>query len=605
MNSNPKKDLFGFRRTVGKMQIFTGLPVLRGFVSGPVCVFRSVQHDEVEKTLIKPEEVEREEARLEQAFSQTRRQIALLASNLEKQISKTALLVFDGHLMMLDDPTFLASCKELVVRERFTAERAVVVVAERYEAIFSRMNDVYLKERTADVQDVCRRLVHTLQGRIDQVLAALDRPSIIIADELLPAGLIALPRDKVLGIATDRGSTTSHVALLTRALGIPSVAGLGHLSECVQSGTLALMDGTRGKVFINPDAEARAAFDKMISRSKVLEESIAAYRSMPGQLRDGRRIPVMANADCATDPEALRAAGTEGVGLFRTEYLWLSKEREPNEDEQAAVYSGLADRAPAGVTITIRAFDLGGDKLAPGMSLNMHREENPFLGNRSIRYLLQAPAMFRTHLRAILRASRRGNIRLMYPMIATLEELRDANTLLHSCMEELRKENIPFDEKLSVGTMIEIPAAALIADDLAKEAAFFSIGTNDLVQYTMAADRLNSSVARLYQPTHPGVLRLIDLTVKAGHACHRPVAVCGEMASDPVLAVLLVGFGVDELSMAVSQIPLIRRILHQVSSEEAAALAQGVREMRGATAEEIYQHCWNTVLHIVPDLLFY
>jgi phosphotransferase system enzyme I (PtsI) len=300
----------------------------------------------------------------------------------------------------------------------------------------------------------------------------------------------------------------------------------------------------------------------------------------------------------------LYSVGAEGIGLYRTEYLWLTLEREPAEEEQMHAYTEIARALPAHQPVTIRVLDIGGDKMVLGSSESSHKEANPFLGNRSIRYLLRNPDVFRRQLRAILRASAHGNVRLMYPMVSTIEELRAANLEVHACMEQMRLEGVAFDEHIKRGVMIEIPAAGLIADALAQEADFLSIGTNDLIQYTLAVDRLNETVARLYQPTHPAVLQLIEMTVAAGHAHGIKVSVCGEMAADPVLAVLMVGMGVDELSMSPNLIPPVKRVLSQVSYAEAKSLAASVRRMSGTSADNIYTYSRNCVMKLVPDLLY-
>lgn len=591
-------------RVIGGMQMFSGLSVLRGFVSGPVYRIIASDKSAICDTPIQHCEIEKELARLNQAFSVVHDQITGLIDSLKTQIHESAALVFEGHLMMLDDPAFRSSCAEMIEKECYTAERAVLAVADKYALIFSRMRDDYLKERVSDINDIAKRLVHSLQGVADIQLGNLHVPVIVVADELSPAEIIGFPKGIVIGIATDRGSTTSHVALLCRALGIPAVTGMGNLSHVVRDGDFLLLDGARGKIFLHPDKHQQETFVRMAEQSKNLEETLLQYRQKPGRLADGRTLPIQANADHSTTVEELTSVGAEGIGLFRSEYFWLSMDREPSEDEQAVAYAVFSGDQFSGRTVTIRAFDLGGDKLSPGMSPSLLKETNPFLGNRSIRYLLQNPEMFRIHMRAILRASVTGNVRVMFPMIATLEEWREARQMVEQCKSELHAEGIPFNDKIVCGTMIEIPAAALIAEELAAEVEFFSIGTNDLVQYTLAVDRLNESVARLYQPTHPGVLKLIDMTVRAGHEKGIHVAVCGEMASDPVLAVLLVGYGVDELSMSPSQIPLIRRILSQVTMEDAETIVQQVRQMHGQTAEQVYQFCWNAVLKKVPDLMF-
>ncbi len=584
------------------MRMLNGLPVSRGFVSGPVFLFRSTGCEQIPEYRIEPHQVALENARLANALSLTKNQIHSLANELKKRISGDEATIFDGHLMMLDDPSFTGSCNDKISKGLFNAEAAVDAVAEQYFSIFAAMDDVYLKERATDISDIAKRIIHNLSGRGEVIISRLERPSIIVADELSPSETIALPRNMVLGFATDRGSATSHASLLARALGIPAVAGLGSISETVKTGDLLLLDGTRGKVVLNPGREEFAAFDKMAERSKAIEANLEQGKLSKGATRDGHMVPFLANIDHSTPITDLYAVGAEGIGLYRTEYLWMAYEREPTEEEQAHAYTTAVRAMPEGLPVTIRVLDLGGDKITSDAA--SHKEANPFLGNRSIRFLLRNRDVFRRQLRAILRASAHGIVQVMYPMIATIEELRAGNSELRACMAELRQAGIPFDENLRRGVMIEIPAAAMIADTLAKEADFFSIGTNDLIQYALAVDRLNETVARLYQPTHPGVLHLIDITIQAAQQHGLKVAVCGETAADPFLAVLLVGMGVDELSMSPNLIPLVKKVIRQITLDEAKLLAEEVRRMTGLPAEKIYAHCRNSILKFVPDLMY-
>jgi phosphotransferase system enzyme I (PtsI) len=586
------------------MRMFTGLAASRGFVAGPVCLFRTTANDQIPEYRVEPEHLAHELARLADAFALTRTQIRSLSLELSKRISGDEATIFDGHLMILDDPSFIGSCKEKVSREQFNAEAAVNAVSEKYASIFDAMDDVYLKERAKDVGDIARRIIRNLLGGADSQSFRVEQPCIVVADELTPSETISMPKNLILGFATDRGSSTSHASLLARALGIPAVVGLGSLSEVVKTGDLLLLDGTRGKVILNPGREERQAFEKMVARSKTLEDNLEQGKLAPGATSDGHAVPMLANVDHSTPMTALYAVGAEGIGLYRSEYLWLTKDREPTEEEQRHAYTAAARSLPEGQPVTIRVLDIGGDKMTKGTAAATHKEANPFLGNRSIRYLLRNPEIFRRQLRAILRASAYGNVQLMYPMITTIEELRAANLELRTCMTEMKAEGLPFNEQIKRGVMIEIPAAALIADALAKEADFFSIGTNDLIQYTLAVDRGNEIVARLYQPTHPAVLQLIAMTVSAAHAHAIKVSVCGETAADPVMAVLLIGMGVDDLSISPNLIPLVKRIVSQVSFTDAQALAETVRRMTHAPADKVYAFCRNQVMKLAPDLLY-
>lgn len=583
----------------GGLQLFNGIAVSRGFASARAYVLRPLNSESVPEVKIAPADVEAELERLREAIEQTKDQIRVMANTLRNQHGSVATIM-DGHEMLVEDVSVIEFVKKRIRDHFYNAEWAVSFTANHFAGLFSKMNDEYLKERANDVHDIARRILRNLRGQGDHVVA-ITEPSIVVAAELTPSETILLPKNLVLGIATDRGSVTSHASLLARAMGIPAVVGIGHFSERVRTGDRLLLDGSRGRIVLNPGLATQQAFEKIIARAHSIGESVDQCRQKPGLTRDGHAVPLLANVDHTTSEEELLSVNAEGVGLFRSEYLWLSFAREPTEDEQCAAYSRLIRALPKDHEVVIRALDLGGDKMVTG---NHPKEANPFLGNRSIRFLLNEPAMFRRQLRAILRSSAHGNVALMYPMIATLEEFRAANAELEQCKNVLAAEGIPFNERIKTGVMIEVPSAALIADALAKEVDFFSIGTNDLVQYTLAVDRLNETVSRLYQPTHLAVLRLIEMTVNAGHAHKRLVAVCGEMASDPVLSVLLVGLGVDQLSLAPNQIPQIKYVLSQVTLEDARALAKEVLGQGNLLADAVYAHCKATIKKWVPDVFF-
>ena len=581
------------------MQIFSGMPVSRGFASAPAYVFRPLNSEAVSEVKIAPEAVESELLRVQQAITKTKEQIRAMANRLRIGHGSVATIM-DGHEMLVEDATVIGYLEKRIKDHLYNAEWAVSCTANHFAGVFNQMNDEYLRERANDVHDIARRIMRNLRGQDDQILTFTE-PRIIVASELTPSETILLPKEMVLGLATDRGSVTSHASLLARAMGIPAVVGIGRFSEHVRTGDRILLDGSRGKVILNPGASTQQAFAKVVARAHQIMETVDQFRQKPGLTRDGYPISLLANVDHKTSKNELQAVNAQGVGLFRTEYLWLSLDREPTEEEQYKAYSKLVDALPKDQEIVIRALDLGGDKMVTGSHF---KEANPFLGNRSIRFLLNEPKMFQRQLRAILRTSAHGNVSIMYPMIATLEEFRAANAALNQCKQTLKAEGIPFNDQIKTGVMIEVPSAALIADELAQEADFFSIGTNDLVQYTLAVDRLNENVSHLYQPTHPAVLRLIDMTVRAGHAHDCPVAVCGEMASDPVLAVLLIGLGVDELSMAPNQIPQIKYVLSQVTIEDARALAKDILSRGNCLGETLYADCKAVIKKWVPDVFF-
>ena len=612
----------------GGPRVFTGTPVSRGFASGTICRIHSARNVVISDRCIPKENVAAEIQRLKDAFAATKAQIAALAATLKQQADDNAAAIFDGHLMIVDDQLFFDSCQRNVTEQLHTAEWAVSKTAGKLASLFANMDDAYLSERVQDVGDITKRLLSNLQGESETPrLDVCDHPCILVADELLPSETLALPKHLILGIATDHGSATSHASLLARALKIPAVVGLGNFSETVLKGDTILLDGSSGMVIVNPDSDQHQMFEEIRAKHERTSSKVfGQLNQQRGATKDGHPVPLLANVDCCTPIEELTAVNAEGVGLFRTEYQWLSLNREPTEDEQYEAYMkmvvGAHPRVRPGWThgsapttdpdetippVVIRAWDLGGDKAVQD---SHGKEANPFLGNRSIRFLLNAPDVFRRQLRAILRASAHGNIAVMYPMVSTIEELRAANQELTLCMEQLRAEGIAFDEGLKRGVMIEVPAAVLIADELSKACDFFSIGSNDLIQYTLAVDRLNEKISRLYQPTHPAVLKLIEMTVQAAGRARLsetaaggiPVSVCGEMASDPVLAVLLVGLGVNELSMAPSQIPHVKYALSQVTLEEAQALASHARAMSSEPANRIYAACRDRLLKQMPEI---
>ena len=584
------------------MTTIAGIAVSRGFAAGPVFVHRPDEQLVVPEYEIAPDRVLAELARFHAARTETRAQVEALAAKLRDR-GESAAEIFDNHLVMLDDASIVGSVEQRIRNERLNAEAALRRTAAGFRDVFGRMKDPYLRERVRDVDDIERRMLGVLLGKTANAFAQIQEPVILVAADLTPSETVALPRGLVLGFATDRGSSTSHVALLARALGIPAVVGLGDVVSRVKPGDEVLLDGTNGAVTVNPDLPTCADFARLVLRERELLALLEEDRGLAGATKDGAPVKFCANIQPGVPMGGIAAFGAQGVGLYRSEYLWLGGEREPTEEEQTAAYSDAVRAVSAlgpDARVVFRALDLGGDKLMRGVK---SREANPFLGCRSIRWLLLHREAFRTQVRAILRASALGPSAIMWPMVATAQELRDANEMLRHVKDELRAEGVPFDEKLPVGCMVEIPAAALCADQLAREVDFFSVGTNDLVQYAMAADRGNDLVSYLYQPAHPAVIRLVDMTVKAAAAAGIPVAVCGETASDPVLGLLWLGLGVSELSMSASYIPVLRKVVRALTAAEIRDMAEMARRLcADRSAAEIYAACREYLVSRVPQL---
>ena len=555
----------------------SGEKILRGIpVSGGVCRAKTVvlgkareaipRHEIAEASL--PQEIQR----LEHALTQTRQQILEVQRKVSEAMGAKDATIFEAHLLVLEDPTLIAEVTRVIQEQKINVEYAFQQVAEKYAATLSSMDDEYLRERAADMRDVTARVLDNLLGWTDETdLRKLKEPCIIISFDLAPSTTALLDRNRVLGFATDAGSKTSHTAIMARSLQIPAVVGLHDASRQLKSGQYVLLDGYNGLLIVNPTDQTLFEYGQLVRKRVNLQEKLRDIREEPAVTLDGVRVTLSANIEQASDAEHVRACGAEGVGLFRTEYLYLNRETLPTEEEQYQAYRQVA-AALRPHPVVVRTLDLGGDKFIS--HLWMPQELNPFLGWRAIRFCLQERDLFRIQLRAILRAAVEGNIKMMYPMISGVDELNQANALVEECRAGLQTEKIAFGDSLEIGAMIEIPSAVLTADALAKRVKFLSVGTNDLIQYSLAVDRLNEKIAHLYEPTHPAIVRLIKATVEAGHRAGIWVGVCGEMAGDPVLVPLLLGLGVDELSAAVSAVPQVKFLIRRLKLDEARELAE-------------------------------
>lgn len=521
---------------------------------------------------IAEEDVDKESKRLDQGLADTRKEILEVQRQVAQTLGVKDASIFDAHLLVLEDPTLIEEVTRRITKEKVNAESAFHQFAEKYANTLSASEDEYLRERAADMRDVSSRILNNLLGRRQpSMFSQISEPCIIISHDLTPSQTAMFDKSRVLGFGTDAGSRTSHTAIIARSHRIPAVVGLQNLSRELRTGQEILLDGYNGLVILNPTDQTLFEYGQIVKRQVSLEERLREVRDLPSVTRDGVPITLSANIERAEDIEAVKSSGADGVGLFRTEYLFINRESPPSEEQQYESYSKVAVSLNPSPVI-IRTLDLGGDKILS--HLNVPQEMNPFLGWRAIRFCLQERDIFKAQLRAILRASVLGNVKMMYPMISGVEELIQANALVEEVRQQLRAENIPFNEGMEIGAMIEIPSAALAADILAKRSAFFSLGTNDLIQYSMAVDRLNEKIAHLYEPTHPAILRLIKLTVDSGKRHGIWTGICGEMASDPQLTPLLIGLGVSEFSVAPPLVPAIKFLIRQIKLSDAVALAE-------------------------------
>ena len=578
-------------------KVFRGIAVSGGVCRGKVVVLHHARHAIVRRELSE-EVVPQEIKRFEHALVRTRQQITEVQRRVADTMSSSEADIFDAHLLMLEDRVLIEEVIKIIQEQKANADFAFHTASGRYIAVLEAVEDEYLRERAADLRDLTTRVLDNLLDVRQQLdLRHLTEPCILVGHDLSPSTTAQLDRNFVLGFVTDVGGKTSHTAILARSLDIPAVVGTQTISEDLETGDYALLDGYNGTVIVNPTDQTLFEYGQLAKIKASLDEKLRAIQSQPAVTLDGKVIHLSANIEDQHDVAAVIKHGAEGVGLFRTEFLFINRDKLPTEEEQYQVYRQVTE-ALQPQPVIIRTLDLGGDKFSS--QLQLAEEMNPFLGWRAIRFCLAQPEVFRAQLRAILRASVTGNVRMMYPMISGVDELNQANAHLEKCKAELRAERIPFDEKLEVGAMIEIPSAALVADALAKRVSFFSIGSNDLIQYTLAADRTNEKVSHLYEPTHPAILRLIKLTVDAAHAHGLWAGVCGEIAGDPVLAPLLVGLGVDELSTAPAAIDPVKYIIRRIKNEEARQLAEFALQCESPS--EIAARCQAFAYQMAPSL---
>jgi len=577
---------------------FEGAGVSPGIAHGQIHVVRD-DLDDVARYRISPSQVTDEIGRFEAALIQTRMQILEMQQRIAESIGAKDAAIFDAHLLVVEDRTLIDEVLRKLETDLCNVEWVFQEVATTYAETLNKIDDPYLRERALDIQDVTKRVIRNLQGKAPKTFLGLSEPHILIAHNLTPSDTAAMNREHVLGLATDLGSRTSHTAIMARSLNIPAVVGLHDITEKLETGQYVLLDGTTGFLIVDPTPETLKHYGEVESKRIKVVAQLKELRETASTTRDGRHIVLSANIELPEDVDAVAANGAEGIGLYRTEFLYLNRNTLPTEDEQYETYRKVAERVRPDPLI-IRTFDLGGDKLAPG-AVDISDELNPFLGWRAIRFCLENIDIFKTQLRAILRAAAVGNVKIMFPMISGLDELRGAMSVLAECKEELCASKIDIGDKTEVGAMIEIPSAAISADVLASEVDFFSIGTNDLIQYALAVDRVNERIAHLYEPTHPAVLRLLKMIADAAHANNIWVGVCGEMAGDVALIPLLLGLDMDELSAGANLVPRVKRAVQSLAIPECRELVEEALKLQ--TPSEVLARCLELADKRYGDLL--
>ncbi|HEY3215403.1 MAG TPA: phosphoenolpyruvate--protein phosphotransferase [Candidatus Eisenbacteria bacterium] len=570
----------------------SGIPASPGIGVGPAYVLASEEFA-VREFPIPAGRIEAEVEFFEKALDRSRRDLAQIRNGIAAELGEREAAIYDAHIMILDDPELRRAVRDTIRKERRNAGVVFRDYMATVAAHLERVEDDYLRERRDDILDVERRVLRYLVGGGHRGLSELREPAVVVAHMIGPSDVALLDRERVVGLVTDMGGRTSHSSIVARGRGIPAVVGVRGASQRVKTGETSIVDGFRGEIEINPDEATTRRYRTRRERIELDHRALLDIRDQPAVTADGKRIELGANIELPSEVEHVLAAGADSVGLFRTEFFYLDRAELPSEEEQFRAYKAVAERLKP-KPVLFRTMDLGGDKVAS--YLGTTHEANPFLGYRGIRFALHHPEVFRAQLRAIYRASAYGRVRMMFPMISNLEELRRAKALCEEVADELTRTDVPFDPELEIGIMIETPSAVWSSDLMAKHARFFSIGTNDLIQYTLAMDRDNERLADLYEPLDPAVIRSIHRTVESGHGAGRWVGVCGEMAGDPRTAVLLLGLGVDELSVSCFDLPRVKAAICSVTTTQARELAEEalslpsaalIRELLGCSLDSV------------------
>jgi phosphoenolpyruvate-protein phosphotransferase (PTS system enzyme I) len=576
---------------------YRGVPASPGISRARIHVF-SIETDVVVRYQVDPASVSDEIARFENALIQTRAQILEMQQQIAEAIGAKDAGIFDAHLLVVEDQTLIDEVLRKLEADHCNVEFSFQEVANRYVDSLSRIDDPYLRERAVDIQDVTRRVIRNLQGKSPRPFLSIDEPHILVAHNLTPSDTATMNREQVRGLVLDLGSRTSHTAIMAQSLGIPAVVGLHDASETLETGMPALIDGYHGLLIIHPNEATVREYAEIERQKGAIAERLSQLRETKSTTRDGRHVVLSANIELPDEVETVLTHGAEGIGLYRTEFLYLNQKTLPTEEEQFNIYRRVAERV-APDPLIIRTLDLGGDKLSEGMENG--DELNPFLGWRAIRFCLENLDIFKAQLCAILRASVGTNMKMMFPMVSGLDEVRRGLQIVAECKSELREKGEPFDDDLEIGVMIEVPTAAIMADRLAREVDFFSIGTNDLIQYAVAIDRTNERVAHLYEPSHPSVVRLLKMVADAAHANGIWVGVCGEMAGEVLFTPLLLGLGMDELSAGATLVPRVKSAVQRLAMAECEKLVEEVLALD--TPSAVLARCTEMAERNYPELL--
>ncbi|MCK9603889.1 MAG: phosphoenolpyruvate--protein phosphotransferase [Candidatus Omnitrophica bacterium] len=547
-----------------------------------------------QKEEIRQEDIPLQIQLFEEALIKTRREIIDLQKRIATDMGQEEAEIFDAHLLVLEDRMLIEEVISRLKREQVCVAYIFSEVLKKYIEVFSKIEDEYLKERIADINDVGKRILRNLLGKERKGLSDLKERVIVVAHDLSPSDTAAMHKQSVSAFITDIGGKTSHTAIMAKSLEIPAVVGLEEATTKIRPGDILIVDGGMGIVIINPDDETLRTYRQEEEKLKGITQRFLTAKDLSAVTLDGEVIEVNANIEFPDEVPSVKLHGGEGIGLYRTEFFYMNRKDLPTEEEHYQAYKYVAEEMKP-YPVIIRTLDLGGDKFLS--QFEIPREMQPFLGWRAIRFCLARPDIFKLQLRAILRASVHGNLRLMYPMISGIEEIRQANKILDEAKDELKEKGIPFDDDLQVGVMIEVPSAAMTADILAQEADFFSIGTNDLIQYSLAVDRANEKVAYLYEPAHPAVLRLIKNVIDSGHAANINVGMCGEMAGEASLALILLGLGLDEFSLPPQVIPELKYLIRAITMEQAKNIAEEALKL--STGQEVETYAQNKLREIL------